>query len=267
MTTYTPLNAILDRSYFPANLRKESNDDDILSYGLDAYRLLNLPLEYQRKIEVKEIINHNVELPSDIHDINLVTYLNSDSCVNNDSNNLMPIAHNENYNIFYKIWQDSQFYNERFLPMRNIGNSASISCTTCNNSLLNKCSETFSITPAKSLMTSIKDGFVCLDYDAEIKDENGNFLIINTPEIKRYLGLYAQMQLWLERAAGKEEQAFSMYKELTRMTELAMRKARGIQIMKNIDIQTINKISGTETYNQKLVRLPDLFYKKYATNG
>jgi hypothetical protein len=267
MLKYVPIDSCLDNSFFPRPLRKESDDSDTLSYFLDAYRLLNLPLQYESKIAVLPISTHNVELPLDIHAVNLVTYLNSDLCADINSENLLPVLNDADYNIFYRIWQDNHFDNEKFLPMRNVGNSSTILCNCCNNPMFNRCSETYSITPAKTLMTSMKTGFICLSYDAEIKDNEGRFLIIDSIEVKRFLGLYAQSMHWLSRSSSKEEQAFSMYKELLRMTEIAMKKARGIQIMKGINISEIDQITGTQTYNQRLVRSGSDFYKKYTTNG
>ena len=267
MVQYTPLNAVLDSSYVPAALKKEADEDTMLSYGLDAYRLLNLPLEYQAKICIKPIINHSVELPSDIHSLEMVTYLPELPAEMTGSDNLLPISTDTDYNIFYKIWAINTSESNKYFPLRNVGNGSNINCNACHNSALNRCSETFSILPSKSLLTSIKDGYVCLNYSGEIKDVFGNFMIINSTEIKRYIGLYIQSQIWLSRASSKEEQAFSMYKELLRMTELAMRKARGIQIMKSISVNEISQITGTDTYNQRLIRSGNDFYKKYSTNG
>lgn len=262
MITYIPIDACLDSAYFPKPLRKECDDSDILSYFLDAYRMLNLPLQYERKIVVLPINTHNVELPTDVHSINLVTFLNYKPCETETVEKTQETI-TRDYNIFYKIFETNLLNSTTFLPMRNVGNSSSILCNCCNNPTLNSCNEVFSVTPAKTLMTSIKDGFVCLDYNGEITDEEGRFLIVNTVEIKRYLGLYAQAMHFMSRASTKEEQAFSMAERLLSMTEIAMRKARGHQNMGSIDLHTINAISGTETYNQKLLRIPQLFYKKY----
>lgn len=255
MINYTPIQSCLDRNYIPASIRKEVDDNTLLSWCLDGYRMLNLNQEYERKIKIISIANHSVPIPDDAYDINNVTYLNCNECQQTIETQ-MPVQNESNYNIFYKIWEESNFYNQHFMPMRNVGNSSSLLCTQCKNPMLSRCNETYSITPSKTLLTSIKDGFICLDYEAIIKNEVGDYMIINTPEIKRYLGLYAQSQSWLERASSKEEQAFNMYRQILGQAEIAMRRARGSNFMGGINMHTITSITGSDTVNSRLIKLP-----------
>jgi hypothetical protein len=255
MINYTPIQSCLDRNYIPAPIRKEVDDDTLLSWCLDGYRMLNLNQEYETKIKIIPIVNHNASIPDDAYNINNVTYLNCNECQDSIATQ-MPIQTPSNYNIFYKIWEESHFYNERFMPMRNVGNSSSLLCTQCKNQMLSRCNETYSITPSKTLLTSIKEGFICLDYEAIIKNEQGDYMIINTPEIKRFLGLYAQSMSWLERASSKEEQAFGIYEKLLAQTEIAMRRARGSNFMGGINMHNVTSITGSDTVNSRLIKLP-----------
>jgi hypothetical protein len=259
MIQYIPIDSVLES--IPKGIRRETDDSTLLSYCLDGYRMLSVPGEYQRLITFKKINNHIVELPENVNAINLITWSNEIHSTSNDIADF-PIAHDANYNIFFKILEQSQFYNNHFLPLRNVGNSSSITCNCCNNPLLNKCSDTFSVLPDGSLMTSLRDGYVCIDYESIIKDEHDNFLIIKSPEIKKYLSLYSISQALLDRGMSKEEQAFAMYKDILGQVEIAYKRAKGSITLSNIDIHTIDQISGTGTYNQRLTRLPQNFYNK-----
>ena len=259
MIQYIPIDSVL--SDVPQSIRKETTDSDLVSHFLDAYRMLSVPGEYQRTIKIVELVEHIASVPDDAHAINLITW--TDSLATDETTNDFPIQNDRNYNLFYQIFQDSLYYNQKFQPLRNVGNSSSLICGCCNNPLLNKCGDTFSILPDKSLMCSIRNGWLCIDYDRELIDENGNYLIIKSPEVKRYLSLYGVAQSLFARSMSKEEQTFSMYEKILGQTEIAYKRAKGALTLGGIDIHTINAISGTETYNQKLIRLPDLFYRKY----
>jgi hypothetical protein len=267
MQQYIPLQAVLDRNYITNAIKKETDPDTLLSYALDGLRLLNLSMTYQSSICIRPIINHIVTPPSGIHTLEMLTYLPELPEDLISSSNLLPISTDSTYNIYYQLWYLNTAESNKYFPLRNVGNSSSINCMACNNPDLNRCAETFSILPSGDFMVSIKEGYVVINYSSEIKDEEGNFLIPKSVEVLNFLGLYATSKALLERSMSKEEQVFSMYKQILAQTEIAFRKARGITMLKNLNISEIDQITGTDTYNQRLIRSGNDFYKKYATNG
>lgn len=266
MQQFIPINAVLDRNYITNAIKKETDEDTLLSYALDGLRLLNLGTAYQKSICIKPIENHIVTPPSGIHTLEMLTYLYELPEDLTSSSNLLPISTDYDYNIFYQVWLSNTTDSNKYFPLRNVGNSSSINCLACHNPDLNRCVETFSILPSGDFMVSIKDGFIVINYSSEIKDAEGNFLIPKSVEVLNFLGLYATQKALLERSMSKEEQTFSMYKEILSQTEIAFRKARGITMLKNLNISEIEQISGTNTYNQRLVRSGNSFYSKY-NNG
>ena len=252
MLEFIPIQAVLDSAYFPRALRQELDDNTILTHALDAYRLLNIYQKLEEATVIKELKNHSVgTLPEDIHTINIVTYV---------------LPKNSTQNISY-----SNIGEHDLIPMRYIGNRKinmtlndynTSSCKVCYHPELNGCSETYSISIFKELTSSIKDGIICIDYLREAKDEQGNFLIIKDPNILRYLGLYATAMVWRDRQNVKEEASTNLFMQYLQMAEIALRKAKGVFIQRNIDLSLVDSISGTNTFNQRLMRSPSFVFNK-----
>lgn len=79
MIDYVPLDTVL--TYVSSAIRKEESDDqNILSWALQAYRTISIPARYQTEIQLLPIENHRVELPKGLKQINLVTYMSQNPC-------------------------------------------------------------------------------------------------------------------------------------------------------------------------------------------
>lgn len=252
MIDYVAIQAVLDPAYFPRVLRQEADDDTILTHALDAYRMLNISQKLEEGYEVLELKNHSLNISSDIRVINMVTGL-----ITNNG---------EVYSPSYGLGD-----NVSFIPLRYVGNRTinstlhdynNTSCKVCYHPELSSCAETWSLSIFKEMTTSIKDGWICIDYLKEAKDENGNFLIIKDPNILRFLGTYAVAMIWRDRDNGLEQGAANQFQKYLQMAEVLMKKAKGAMYQRNIDLNLLSSISGTTTVNQRLLRSPSFMYTK-----
>lgn len=268
MTRYTSIRSAL--RFIPRNLYDRSTDLDFLTWMLDGFRQLDLPVTYDSKIKFIEIINNRAELPKDIKEIKLLTYMfkNPDQndvdsltgCITNpvettttesDTNNICQ------YTLAYKQFLDSKYYNNNFMPLQYKGNYAdSILCTKCPNRF-SPCQNYFTVDKNNILHTNIKDGFLCIDYFTEMKDEAGDFLIPDLTELKQYLAYYAMAKHWEERAMVKEQSADRIAQDLYIKAEIFFKKIRGILIMRGINPNDITNMQF-DGYNQ-WIKIPERY--------
>ena len=264
MIKYTPLNSAL--RFIPKPLYDQSSDLDFLSWMLDGFRYLDLPVTLESKIKFFELDHGKIKLPEDIKEIKLITYLYQDptkeecssfnSCISNPESNATTEDTNNpcQYTIAYKQFLDSPYYNNNFTPLHYKGNYSSLLCSNCPNKF-SVCQNYFTIDKNNILYTNITDGYLCIDYLSEMKDCNDDFLIPDVTELKQYLAYYAIVKHWEERAAGKEQSAFQMAQDSLVKAETYLKKNRGIFIMRSIDANAIVEVQGGK-YN-RLIQLPE----------
>lgn len=266
MTNYISIRSAL--RFIPKALFDYSSDLDFLSWMLDGFRYIDLPITFESKIKFLEIQNNKVTLPSDIREINAITYLYKDpsasdtdnlsSCCVPESNSTESDTNNIcRYTIAYKQFLDSKYYKNNFMPLQYKGNySDSILCDKCPNRF-SPCQNYFTIDKNKILHTNLDCGFLCIDYSTEMKDENGEFLIPDYTEIKQYLAYYAMAKHWEERAAIKEQSAAQMSQDFLVKAETYLKKARGMFIMRGLDANSISAAiyDGYQNY----IKIPELY--------
>lgn len=267
MTNYIPLKNVL--RLIPKPLLRQSNEADFLSWMLDAYRDLPSPARTKSMVEIFEVVDGKVELPSKIKEINLVTWMKQEPC-EEDINSLQSCVENPEaeeswynntesicrYTLNYRMFLESIYYNNNFMPLKYYGTSNSFLCSACPNKYVT-CMYGFSITPERVLYTDAGDGFICIDYEAEVLDDEGNYLIVDYPKVQEYLYKYAMYKHWEERAAVKEEGANQIYINMSQQAEVARKAARGQILGRNLDAANIQKINGGEY--KKLIRVPEKY--------
>lgn len=278
MKNYIPLRSILNQ--VPKAILREDTPDNLLSFALDGYRLLDHPSQKEDKVKVFEIDNHKVVLPSEIKGINLVTYL----CKNPSEQEIEDLCNGTcecereaegyetttnnicRYSINYKLFLDSQYYNNNYTPLKYIGNTnKSNICSGCLNRYCTHVNETFSVDKDKVLWTSIQSGYLCIDYFTEIVDDDGDIYIVDEQEIKQFLSYYTQLKHWEERLSVHEKGATYNINRLTQLVDVWYIKSRGKLNLINADDNLMSEIAFTQTRNQKLMRLPALYYNQYDT--
>ncbi len=267
MTNYIPLRSILGK--IPKSLFKESSESDFLSWALEALRTLPSTSRTEAAVKILEIKNNKVALPKELKYINLITYMAKEpdekSCSSLASCVESPEAEEEWYNntericrytLNYKLFLDSLYYNQNYMPLRYVGNSPFVSKRSPNIGC--NCAYTYTVDANKCLHTSLCEGFLCIDYQTEIKDENGDFLIPDYQEVSNYLSKYAIMKHWEERASSKEEGTFTLYQKYQQEAESQRKAAKGRILLSNTDLHTIANVVGN-TY-QKLIKVPEYYF-------
>lgn len=237
--------------FIPKPLFDMSSELDFLSWMLDAYRQLKLPSTYESKIQFIEIIDNKAILPSDIKEIRAITYLSSEPSNSDVSSFTDCICNSESistdedtndicdYTIAYKQFLDSPYYKNNFTPLQFKGNYGStLFCESCPNRF-STCQNYFTVDKNNVLHTNLCDGFLCIDYYTEMKDEDGNFLIVDLTEVKQFLAHYAIAKHWEERAAGKEDGAQRLSESALVKAEIYFNKCRGLLIMRDISINDV----------------------------
>lgn len=279
MYNYVDIKSVLNS--VPRGLRDHVDESILLYHALEGYRSLKAPARYTEKVVILKLENKSVKIPDDVSIINMVTYLKEtptdeqiqDLCTSFDSTSSTTDECNPctkeawgydyddticRHTLNYKLWLDSRIYNECFWPLRYIGNSP-IVCHDCPNRAYHGLANTFSVDRNRILYATLDECYICLQYDAEMQDDDGNFLIIDHPKIRRFLSAYVQAYGWLERSSVKENGAGNEHDKWLVKAELLWRSAKGSTIQRAANDNTIREIMGPETFNQKLLRSPFMY--------
>lgn len=267
MIRYTSIKSAL--RFVPKPLFDSSSDLDFLSWMLDGFRQLDLPVTMESKIKIFEITSGRVILPQDIREIKLITYLATDpsksdldsfsSCICNPESNATSEDTNNpcQYTIAYKQFLDSPYYHNNYMPLQYKGNSGdSILCKNCPNRYA-ACQNIFTVDKNNILHTNLNTGFLCIDYLTEIMDEDCDFLIPDFTEIKQYLAYYAIAKHWEDRAAAKEQNASNIAQDALIKAEIYLRKCRGMLILRDVNANDV-AAAQYDGY-QHLIKIPEKY--------
>lgn len=278
MTEYVKLNKVLP--LISKAVRAEDSNLNLLSYALDGYNLLDSPSNTVETVKMFEVKDHKLELCNDIKTINLATYMYKNpnasecdsltDCINitsgesqeefNLTDSTNPCA--GNYAISHKLFLNSSYYNNNFYPLKYIGTSSYV-CSECLSRFCHDCNATFSVDENKVLWTSFSDGYICLWYDSVPKDEDGDFLIVNYPNVLRFLAYWAEYQHWRNRAFSKEEGTISLMDRMEMLVNRWYAKANGTINKRNLNSSLIKEI-GVGGQNEKFFKmLPYNYRSKY----
>jgi hypothetical protein len=268
MRNFIKLQAVLNR--IPKALFEESPESDFLDWMLDGLKLLPTAVMYEPKIELFEIIDGKVQLPKYVKQINSVSWQASDpteecwtefqaTCGCEDE----PNDTNEQIckpAITYKQWLDSPYYKDNYTLLRYTGTDKSLISSACAN-LISKCYESFVVTPQKTMYLTLDTGFICVNYDSPVCDDNGDILIPDVAILHEFLVNYAIHKHWENRQFTKEEQAGNFYQAYLQKQVLLLRQAKGDHLLRNFNIANLLEITGGQY--KKLIQLPEiLFYAR-----
>lgn len=287
MVRYIKLSSIIPQ--IPKTLRKETNTADILFYALQGYRILSFPVQTENKITLLEVKDHKILLPKEIKTINFVTWMCSEptescisslynECVDGDvitsttvtdpDGKVTVTSTAKQYLIAHKLsissdFYNTQYFNRNFIPLKYIqGGLKNNVCDKCLNKFTMYCNETFSVDAYGTLWTSFKDGFLCMDYDTEIKTED-DYLIVDDPDVVQYLKHYVIQSLLEERAFAHEQNMYGMSRDYKYDVDIWFKRARGSIMLKNINRAAVEGFS-VRGYNENMLRfLPDNYRNKF----
>ena len=103
---------------------------------------------------------------------------------------------------------------------------------------------------------SIDSGYVCIEFDAPVCDENGELLIPDYPILHEYLIAFAICKHWENRQFTKEEQAGNFYERYNQKQALFFRQAKGDIHLRGYNVANTVEIIGGQY--RKLVKLPEI---------
>lgn len=270
MINYTSIETVIP--LLPRGIRRQLDKTEILAHIVDGYNELELPGETEPIAQLFEVKKHMVKLPSEVKTINLVTHLANQPTEAEEEEFVECIVATEsttpdcencvgNYILAHKTFITSDYYNNNYYPMKYIGNMSKI-CDACFNRFCHDCSETFSIDHNKTMWTSFKEGFVCVDYDRLICDEEGYIKIIDDPNIKRYLAYFVEYQYWRNRSIEADQAAYRHQKEAQSNMNVYYNKARGSTLSKQVNRHLLAEV-GMHGVNERFFRmLPDNYRVK-----
>lgn len=238
MTNYIPLTTLLSK--VPQSLFEEANEADFIDWMLDGLKELPNVIQYQPRIEMFEIVNSKVILPKYVKTINWIRYQTSET-----TEDLLTLCGEpEDINpamckptITYRMFLNSDYF-KRMSLLKYIGQDKSLLCSSCPN-LHCANTETFIITPQKVMYLSLKEGWLCINFDAPVCSEDGDILIPDNQSLIDFLIAYATAKHWENRKFLKEEQAANFHQEYLQRAEILLRKARGSHFLRNLNVENI----------------------------
>lgn len=274
-----PLKALMQ--YIPKPIRSNIDDDGrIEQLLLQALKQVTSNNIYERIIDIIEVINHKASLPEDLKKINKVTYSESD-CTKEDEIDLCcqinetpeiidqcgdtyepPICNGLyrepsektrivcKYPIYFKIWYESNLYVNNFRPMKYIGKVSS----KLDNCLMEDvyCDNTYSL-DNDTITTSFKNGFLSLDYMRFVKNENGDILIDDLPQLINYLVTWVKLTYYEEMISDDINgyKYLSMYKQSKLELDIYFAKLRGYSMLKEIKFSKLYNLKNRNTVLMK----------------
>lgn len=265
---------------------------ELLSDALEGYRELEFPIKMKNNVTLVELQNHKAVLPQDAREINFVTYMASDPSETDCSELSEAFCDPEiitevtetvtdgsvttttttttakGYTLAHKLTLHNTFYStgyfqNNFVPLKYVqGGYTNNNCDGCINKLLYDCTDTFSVDSNGIIWSSIKDGFLCLDYDSELK-EDGEFLVIDDNSVLNYIATYAEYKHFETRSYMHEQGVERILGRLERRVEMLYKKAIGALMQRGLNRRAIGELTNN-SYNTQIFRfLPDNWRRKF----
>ena len=263
MKTFITLRSCLNN--IPSSLFEESTEADFLDWMQDGLKLLPDVAKYETSIDIFEIIDGKVQLPKKIKQINSVMWQCTDptkECID-DLLSCAIVDEPADVNpavckpmITYKMFLESPYFHKNYKILKYTGTNSSIISNSCKCRFA-KCSESFAITPEKMMYLSINTGFICVEYDSPLCDENEDILIPDNQLLVEFLEAYAIAKHWQNRQFSKEEQAANFYDKYNQKQASLLKQCRGNILLRSVDFANLMDINGMYT---KLIKLPETLY-------
>ena len=265
MKNYIKLESVLNS--IPKVLFEESNEADFLEWIIDGLFLLPESINYESRMELFEIVDGKVVLPKYVRQINSVTWQESDpsdECISNLQTTCGCEDEANDVNsqicrpaITYKQWLESPYYKDNYKVLKYVGTDKSLISNKCE-CLRSTCHQSFVITPQKIMYLSLDNGFICVEYESPVCDEDGNLLIPDSKLLKEFLVAFAIYKHWENRQFSKEEQAGNFYQAYHQKQAMLLRQVRGNEFLKNFNVANMLDITGGQY--KKLIKIPERLY-------
>lgn len=266
MKNFIKLKSVL--ANIPKALFEEASESDFIDWLLDGLKLLPQTIQYEPKLEFFEIIDGKVQLPKQVKQINSVMWQSSDpskecldelldQCTQDEPSDINPAICRPS--ITYKMFLESPYFKKNYQVLKYVGTSSTLISNHCDCKY-SGCSESFVVTPTKTMYLSLDKGFICVNYDTPMCDESGDILIPDEQILVEFLVAYCICKHWENRQFSKEEQAVNFYDKYNQKQAILLRQARGKLMLNAVDFANLMDINGQYT---KLIKLPEiLFYAR-----
>lgn len=250
---YVPIKAVLN--YLSRAIQEEEQSElQITSWALQALRMVDFPQKYERKMCILKVEDSKANLPTGWRELNYISYMFkepeqkevdelaycyqkkfAEECGDTTTGDLCKIP------LSFGLFVYSDYYNNNFYPMTNRQNqlkNKGIGTNCCN---IENCRNSFSI-KGDCIYTDLKEGYICVDYDVEYQDDEGNYLVPDDADLMRGIAEYIKYQHWEGRADRHEQNAFSRSQTHLRQAEILLRNARGKQYLRSVDEDRLKDI-------------------------
>lgn len=277
MNKYIKLEAVYN--YLVPAIKEDYSKTQILSHALQALRELHIKQRFTDSVVILPIVNQNIDLPLGTREINKMYWLHSlnktdaasvcesdcDTTVTYRNDGTVcgcsgcdPILEETyscdtiydrtvcsyrpciNCTLNYTLFYESAYAN-CITPMKYVGNSSSLLCKKCNTGVNSSTPYTFTVDTDLVCTTNIKEGYVCLDYKCEPKDEEGSFLAPDSPELFRHLANFIMMKYYENNVVLGKENAVRMFMKYQSDLDISYRKVKGKYIQRGTSASSLFK--------------------------
>lgn len=260
-------------TYLPKNFAEE--DGYALEYAAQAMDALNIHQVYDKKTCLLEVSDHQTSLPSDLKHIGALTYMHSQpteadtdqvittysrstvddgdtvtttfttqrtepdlGTVNQD--HILRIQYQGVLNN-YQIWSESDAFRRNFVLLRlvNKSNAINMHCTDCPN-LHCDYKDYYQVNMNGQIITSIKDGYVCLFYLAKKRNDRGEFLIPDDFDVLNAIAAYIKYKYMENMVFTRQKGYQTAYQNMLREWEILSNKVKGKYILKEATMPVVN---------------------------
>lgn len=246
---YVPIKAVLN--YISSAIQEEQQSEmQLLSWALQGLRSVEFPQKYERKVCFLEVKDNKATLPTGWRELNLVTYLYQEPS-SSDIDSLAYCTQQEfaedckdveekicKIPITFGLFVHSDYYNNNFRPLNCKLKSKGIGTNCCT---LKDCEYGFSV-KGDCIYVDFQEGILCVDYDTEYRDEEGNFLVPDDVDLLRGMAEYIKYMHWEGRADRHEQNALKRSEMHLIKAERLLTKAKGKFFLRSVDEDTLKDI-------------------------
>ena len=237
-----PLNAVLQPVY--AVLRNDTiiNSDDILEFAAHALEDIRVYKMCQKSLCFLRVDNYKTKLPLALYGVEAVYYVVDIDCTSEAYNMILStttactsseaqctVTSNNLSTVYTELGKNTSIWKP--LRYNTDGRNLSLFQSNCVN-LAVHCEYSFSFDlQAHSILTTFQKGYLAVVYFRAPMNDEGDFLIPDSPEVIEAIRLYCMKKIWEARMNMREDGAGQIYKEYSQQYEVAFARAVGNMMM------------------------------------
>lgn len=213
------------------------SEADLLEWAFKAMDKIGSLEQYETKPAAISVSNYRACLPDDLQLIILMAY--KLDTVESDEEELERIQReiqldNDNY---YAGFNGTDVFVSDYRPLRLSESpyAYTVHCTDCVN-LYSISEHTYTIVPSKDIITSFKDGTICLIYAAHPVDSDGDYLIPDTADYIDAVRSYLLMRIHEYQMNMHTEGSADLYMHYAQRWDHMLKKVRGQAKMGSLDM-------------------------------